>query len=146
MALVLFGLFATSIDQFPAPWTQWRRLTKNAHVLQFNTAPAVRFIRASSRPGEDIAVLAALGHLIALEAHVINVSPYSDPDGIVTYEQLDDVLAELRSAHGDTIFTGPIPPEVSNALMARGFRIVAQDAPSALSEWRNPTVSQSQKT
>jgi hypothetical protein len=140
-ALVVIGLFATTVDQFPAPWTQWQRLTKNSHSLQFNTAPAVRFVRITSRAGEPVALLTGLGHLIARDAGVIDVSPYSHPDGIVMYEQVYDVLDALRGSHGDKIFTGAILPEVAHLLAARGFRVVAQDPTSTLSEWRGPVGS-----
>ncbi|MGA2319530.1 MAG: hypothetical protein ABSG95_02150 [Solirubrobacteraceae bacterium] len=145
-ALVLLGLFVTSIDQFPAPWTQWRRLTTSSHTLQFNTAPAVRFVQTVSQPGEHVALLTGLGHLIGRDAGVIDVSPYSHPDGIVTYEQLDEVISALRASHGDVVFTGSVIPEVRQVLTARGFRVVAQDPSSALSEWRDPVEPRLHKT
>lgn len=136
-ALLLVGLMATTIGQFPTPWTQWRRLTRNSHTAPFYVGPAARFVRSVSRPGAHVALLASLGHLIGREAGVIDISPYSHPDGIVTYEQLDDVLASLRSDHGGTVFTGAVVPEVSQFLTSRGFRLVAHDPSSALSEWRS---------
>ncbi len=136
-ALVLLGLFVTTAEQFPAPWTQWQRLTSDSHALVINTAPATRFVRGATRHGEDVVLLTGLGHLIARDAGVVDVSPYSHPDGIVTYEQLDDVFAALRAAHGGTIFVGAVQPEVVQTLEARGFHVVAQDHSSMLSEWRH---------
>jgi len=144
-ALLLLGLFVTSIDQFPAPWTQWRRLTASSHTLLFNTGPAVHFVRAASRPGEPVALLTGLGHLIGREAGVIDICPYSHPDGIVTYEQLDEIIDALRANHADKLFTGSVLPEVSQVLTARGFRVIAQDPSSSLSEWRDSVESQSHK-
>jgi hypothetical protein len=145
-ALVLLGLCVTTVTQFPAPWTQWRRLTADSHVLPFNTAPASRFVRAASHPGESVALFVALGHLIARDAGVVDVSPYSHPDGIVTYEQLDEVLSSLRTAKGNTIFTGAILPEVSTVLTEHGYHIIARDGPSALSEWRASPAPEASKT
>jgi hypothetical protein len=135
--LVILGLFATTLDQFPAPWTQAQRLMASSHTVLFNPAPGTRFVKAFSRPGEHVALLTSLGHLISRDAGVTDVSPYSDPDGIVTYEQLDDVLDALRVNHGSVIYTGVIVPEVDQILAARGFRAVAQDPPSDLTMWRN---------
>jgi hypothetical protein len=145
-ALVVLGLLATSIDQFPAPWTQWRRITRNTHTLLFNTAPAARFVRGASRPGEHVAVVASLGHVIGREAGVIDVTPYNHPLLIATYEEVDEVLASLRAGHGDTVFTGGVVPEIGQVLTAKGFRVVAQDPSSSLSEWRKPGEARSPGT
>lgn len=90
-------------------------------------------------------MLTSLGHLIGRDAGVVDVSPYSHPDGIVTYEQLDDVIASLRASHGDKLFTGGILPEMSQALTASGFRVIAQDPPSTLTEWRDSGGSRPHK-
>ena len=145
-ALLLLGLFATAIDQFPAPWTQWRRLTASSHTLLFNTSPAVRFIRATTRHGESVALLTGLGHLIGRDAGVIDISPYSHPDGIVTYEQVDEVIDTLHADDGDTVFTGGVVAEVGQILTARGFRVIAQDPSSSLSMWRESIGTGAHKT
>jgi hypothetical protein len=133
--LILLGLFATAIREFPAPWSQLQRIKASSHMLQFDTEASVRFVRASSRRGERVALLAGLGHLIGRQAGVIDVSPYSNPDGIVTYEQVDDVIDELRSNHGEKIYTRAALPEVVDVLSAQGFHQVAVDQSSALVEW-----------
>jgi hypothetical protein len=133
--LIMMGLLATCIDQFPAPWTQVNRLRANSSTILFDTGPSARFVRAASHPGEHVAMLDALGHVVGREADVIDVSPYSNYEGIVTYEQLYDVLDSLRAEHGDKIFAAAIPPEMEQVLTASGFRVIAQDASSGLSEW-----------
>ena len=75
---------------------------------------------------------------------MIDVSPYNDPNGIVTYEQLDDVIGALRASHGDKLFADGILPEIGQALTASGFRIVASDAGSGLSEWSDSFEQPSQ--
>jgi hypothetical protein len=135
VALIILGLFTTAIDQFPAPWTQWQRLTADSHTVLFNTGPAIRFVRATTRPGEDVALLSPLGHIVSRDADVIDVSLYSQQEGIVTYNQLDDVIDALRASHGDKIFSSGILPEISQALTTSGFHTIAQDTDSGLTEW-----------
>lgn len=135
-AVVALALMATTIDQFPAPWAQWKRITQSSNTLLFDVGPSVRFVRSISRPRAHVALLTGLGHVIGRDADVVDVSPYSHPDGIVMYEQLDDVLAALPRGPGDTVFTGPVVPEIAQVLTARGFRVIAQDPSSSLTAWR----------
>jgi hypothetical protein len=135
-AVVMLGLMTTTIVQIPAPWTQWRRIKQSAHTILFNVGPSVRFVRSTSRPRARVALLTGLGHLIGREADVVDVSPYSHPDGIVTYQQLDDVVAALRATHGDTVYTGAVVPEVTQFLAADGFHVFDQDPSSSLTAWR----------
>jgi hypothetical protein len=133
--LITLGLFVTAITQFPAPWIQWQRLTADSHTVLFNTGPATSFVRTTTRPGEDVALLTPLGHIVSKDASVVDVSPYSEQEGIVTYNQLDDVIDALRASHGDKIFSSGILPEISQTLIEHGFRIISHDAASGLSEW-----------
>ena len=57
VTLMILGLFATSINQFPAPWTQWQRLAADPHAVLFKTGPASSFLRTATRPGEHVALL-----------------------------------------------------------------------------------------
>jgi hypothetical protein len=100
----------------------------------------MHFIESVTHRGEHVVVLTSLGHLIAIDAGVVNVSPYSNPDGIITYEQLDDVVQALRTSDGDKLFTDgdDLLPEVGSALVAKGFRVVATDSVSTTTEWRAP--------
>jgi hypothetical protein len=59
------------------------------------TSP-VATVRASTRPGKAVAILAPLGHQIALDASVENVSPYRSAGDILSYEQMDKELNVLR--------------------------------------------------
>lgn len=135
-ALVCLALAATAVAQFPAPWTQLQRIQASAPApAPYAIGPAVAFIRRTAAPHERVVVLAPLGHVIAYYAGVENVSPYSGPDNVVTFEQLDDELAALRQAGGTRFYVGGVLPEISRTLAEKGFTPVSDPA-SALTEWR----------
>jgi hypothetical protein len=96
-----------------------------------------------------VVVFAPLGHLIALDAGVENVSTYSHPDGVVTYQQLNDVLTVLHDAGGtrfylanstlpNTTFLGAHAtfPEIPRLLASDGFSPTISDPSSGITEWR----------
>jgi hypothetical protein len=144
-ALVLLGLMTTTIAQFPAPWTQLRRIATSAPPPPpYNVSAAVSFVRRTTTPGERIVLYAPLGHLIALDAHVEDISPYSHPNEVVTYQQLDDMLAALRQAGGTRFYVSRLTfpgswapfPEIPRTLENEGFRSTATDLASEMTEWR----------
>jgi hypothetical protein len=144
-ALLLLGLMTTTIAQFPAPWTQLRRIATSAPPPPpYNVSAAVSFVRRTTTPGEPIVLYAPLGHLIAVDAHVEDVSPYSHPNEVVTYQQLDDLLAALRDAGGTRFYVSylaypgswPPFPEIPRTLERDGFRPAASDSASEITEWQ----------
>ncbi len=149
-ALVLLGLIVTTVVQFPAPWTQVRRIVASAPIpTPYNVSAAVALLRRTAKRGESVVVFAPLGHLIAVDAGVENVSEYSHPDGVVTYQQLEAVLTELHDAGGtrfylanstlpNTTFPGAHAtfPEVPRTLASDGFRPTITDAASGITEWQ----------
>lgn len=144
-ALVLLGLMTTTIAQFPAPWTQLRRIATSAPPPPpYNVSAAVSFVRRTTTPGEHIVLYAPLGHLIAVDAHVEDISPYSHPNEVVTYQQLDDMLAVLHKAGGTRFYVSRLTfpgswapfPEIPRALENEGFRPAATDPASEMTEWR----------
>jgi hypothetical protein len=136
-ALVSLGLVATAVTQFPAPWTQLRRIATDAPPPSpYDVSAAVSFLRRTATPGESIVLLAPLGHLIALDAKVENVSAYSNPEGVVTYEQLDEELEALRDARGTRFYVADGSfPEIPHALASDGFS-PTRDPASGITEWR----------
>jgi hypothetical protein len=134
---ILLGLVATAVAQFPAPWTQLRRITTMEPAPQpYNISAAVAFVRSTTVPGEPIVLLAPLGHLIALDAKVKNVSMYSSQEDIVTYEQLDEELAALRDAGGTRFYVvAGTFPEVDEKLVSDRFSPTV-NAASGITEWR----------
>jgi hypothetical protein len=136
-ALVSLGLTSTAVAQFPAPWTQLRRIAASAPPPPpYNVSTAVAFLHRTAKPGEPIVLLAPLGHLIAHDVGIKNVSPYSSQEDIVTYQQLDEVLAALHDAGGTRFYAVPTYPEIGLALARNGFTQTTTDHASGITEWR----------
>ncbi|MGI8802688.1 MAG: hypothetical protein ACR2KV_11030, partial [Solirubrobacteraceae bacterium] len=137
-ALVMFGLLATAITQIPAPWTQLRRIDARAAAHPYDRAAASAFVRRTAAAGEHVVVLEELGPLVAYRAGVENVSPYSEIWAVWSHEQLAEILSALRRARGTRFYLGRAgaDPGIPVALAAAGFRRVAVDAASGLTEWQ----------
>ncbi len=135
-ALISLGLASTAIAQFPAPWTQLRRIAASAPPPPpYNVSAAVAFVRRTTAPGEPIVLLAPLGHLIAFDAGVENVSPYSSQEDIVTYQQLGEVLMTLHHAGGTRLYSVPAYPEIASTLASDGYTPTT-DRASGITEWQ----------
>ncbi len=137
-ALLLAGVLATAVTQFPAPWTQLRRIDARAGQQPYDRTAASAFVRRTARPGEPVVVLEGLGPLIAHEAGVENVSPYSEVWAVWSEEQLTEIVDALRRAHGTRFYLGRAgtAPGIPASLTRAGFARVAYDPPSELTEWR----------
>jgi hypothetical protein len=131
--LVGFGVLVCSLAQTPAPWVQVRRLgeTTPARIV---TPAAVRFVRRHTRPGEPVAILTTVGHRLAAQAGVTDVTPYTGMESMPTREQMDETLRILREAGGHSVFTAvnePVP-ETVQAVEDAGFRLGALDNEAGL--------------
>lgn len=160
LLLTCFGVMATVIVQVPSPVAQWGRMTSGS-ISSGDPAPssivcltspqptkpcpiapdsfrhesAVRFVEANTTRGERVMVLTGLGHLIALESGVVNVSPYSHPDAIAFTEQMDFVFKSFARTGATKIFLGLSYPEIAGILRQRGFVPGPYDKTSGLTEW-----------
>ncbi len=137
-ALLLAGVLATAVTEFPAPWTQLRRIDARAAQQPYDRSAASAFVRRTARPGEPVVVLEGLGPLIAHDAGVENVSPYSEVWAVWSEEQLAEIVDALRRAHGTRFYLGRAgtAPGIPVSLTRAGFARVAYDPPSELTEWR----------
>jgi hypothetical protein len=136
-ALTALGLMATAATRFPLPWSQVDRIFREAPFLPQEAH--ISFVSAQTEPGERVAVLDTLGHRIAERAGVTSVFPYNDPGFavLVSKEQMDYVLESLDREGEDGLFLGATThPEIGRYLRRRGFRPVARDPSSRLTEWR----------
>jgi hypothetical protein len=143
--LLLLGLMCTRITEFPAPWTQLNRIGSRAPTMPMNRGAAITFVRRTSKPGEHVVVLDGLGFLTARAGGVVDVTPYSEPAVVVTYSQVNDIVAALRSDGGSKLYLGPYTdepvnytrtyPEIAATLRHDGFVPVAYDSTSQLTEW-----------
>ncbi|HEU0317632.1 MAG TPA: hypothetical protein VFR49_09910, partial [Solirubrobacteraceae bacterium] len=136
--LLLAGVLATALTQFPAPWTELRRIAGRATQQPYDRTAASAFVRRTARPGEPVVVLEALGPLIAREAGVENVSPYSEVWAVWSEEQLTEIVDALHRAQGTRFYLGRAgaAPGIPVSLARAGFARVAYDPPSELTEWR----------
>jgi hypothetical protein len=135
-ALICLGLTCTAVAQFPVPWTQLRRITASAPPPPpYDVSAAVAFVRRTAAPGEPVVLLTPLGHVIALDAGVENVSPYSNQEGVVTYQQIAETLNALRNVRGRRFYAAPTFPEITRILSSEGFRSTT-DPTSRITEWR----------
>jgi hypothetical protein len=141
--LVGFGLATSAILDVPAPWTQAARIADDSERRSsFDLLPqAEEFVAMHTQEGEPVLVLRENGHLLARGAKVRNVSRLGDPVFVISPEQLDDLLEDLREAGGDAVFVGdgisiPINPGLRAGLRARGFRPTEIDQPGGLVLWR----------
>jgi hypothetical protein len=136
--LVAFGLAVCSIAQTPTPWGQIRRLGhRTATPLLVRNDPQ-RFVASTTRRGERVALVVPLGHRIAAELGLSNVSPYASMGSITTAGQLDETIAALRRAHGRKLFVSgdEVWPEALAALPADGFVLQRQEERlNGLMEW-----------
>jgi hypothetical protein len=124
--LVGFGVLACSLAQTPAPWSQIDRLGRTTR--QRIAAPAdVRFVVRHARPGEAVAILTTVGHRLAWQAHVADVTPYTGIESMPTRDQLDETLRDLRRAGGHTVVATveEAMPEVVQSVERSGYRLVA---------------------
>ena len=131
--LVLFG-FALSvclIGRLPQPQDQVERLTRSMPAPSYRPY-AKQFVAQRTRPGEAVVILLPLGHRIAHELGLRNVSPYVVETAIVTREQMRTVIDAARAEGARSIFVpqpGTLllqeieaPPQHLEALAAAGFR------------------------
>jgi hypothetical protein len=122
--LACFALCCCSLAQLPTPWSQIERIQRASEFPALRQSAAVRFVVATTRPGETVAILTPLGHRVALDAGVRNVAPYSSSEAMPTFAQLDETVEALRAAGGRRVFLW-MPntwDDVPTALMRAGFR------------------------
>lgn len=99
-------------------------------------AARVQFISDRTVREEPVAILAPVGHLLARDAGVLNVSPYAFEASIVFYEQMDLLLGIIRKSGATKVFVGPTWAETSAYLAEKGFVAIASDAASELTAWQ----------
>jgi hypothetical protein len=160
VVVTMFGLMISSFWQFPAPSTQIHRIVSHdvrpvegvsadeaslcasstpagclPLITRADRVSADRFVSSRSRPGDRVVILTELGHVVARESRVVNVSPYPYPDLILSASQLQGVLRELRASGGSKVFLGATWPEIPTYLTNHGFRMVKLDPQSRLVEY-----------
>jgi hypothetical protein len=120
--LVVLGLLSSIVQvrRLANPLEQFSRLRSQGGCAWVQPQAIIHFIQAQSCPGEHVIVSCHYGHVLALDAGVINVFPFSEPCAVVLKSQLDRVLAAIDQDHITKLF-GSFDPEIEDALGARGF-------------------------
>ena len=127
--LLAFCLAACSLAQTPTPWSQLERL-RDTSPQTFAHPGGERFVARYVRPGERVAILQGLGHRIAENLRVEDVTPYTGEFSMPAYEQLGDTIHLLRREGGRKLFVtvgGPEAPDMRPGLQAAGFVLTAED-------------------
>ena len=124
---VLFGfaLLVCSLPQIPAPWSQLDRLRDRTPTPAFVQLDGERLVAQTTRPGEKVAILTALGHRVAYDVGVVNVSPYASFESMPTRKQLRLTIDVLRREGGHKLYisTRFTTPEKLAMLQREGFSI-----------------------
>jgi hypothetical protein len=117
-----FGVLACSIAQAPTPWSQISRL-RHTDIHIYGHPVGETFIDAHTRPGESVAILTPLGHRIADNAGIVDVTPYSGGNSMPTVDQFEEMMRALEAAGGSKVFLAPAREwnELPDALVRRGY-------------------------
>ncbi len=83
----------------------------------------VKWIQASTQPGEKVAIIAPYAHEIALLAQVENVYPFAFDGSIIILPQIDLLMRKLDE-HGVKKIFGQPPQEVRDRIELEGFKWV----------------------
>jgi hypothetical protein len=120
--LVVLGVLSSIVQvrHLANPVEQLTRLRSGGGSHWAEPSSIIQFIRAQSHPGDRVIVSCHYGHVLALDAGVINVFPFSEPCAVVLKSQLDCVLAAIDHHQINKLF-GSFDPEIEDALNARGF-------------------------
>jgi hypothetical protein len=127
--LFAFGITVCSLAQLPTPWAQVERLRRTGVAIYRHPAGEA-FIRLHTRRGEAVAILPRLGHRIAYNLGIVDVVPYGDGRSLLTFDQYDEMLADLRASGSRKVFLSleGVGPEVPELLEQRGFVLAASEA------------------
>lgn len=123
-----FGVLVCSLALTPTPWSQVSRL-QNAGIHIYGHPDGEAFIDAHTRPGDSVAILIPLGHRVAYNAGIVDVTPYTGGNSMPTIDQLDEMLRDLRAAGGRKVFLS-LPEErveLPELLVKRGYVERAQE-------------------
>jgi hypothetical protein len=128
--LFAFGLVVCSLPQTPAPWSQIARIRDRTPAPLHKQLEAVDLVRATTHPGAKVGALMPLGHRVAYDAGVVNVSPYSSVESIATHEQLRTLIDAMRREGASKLYISRAftRPDTYSELRAAGYVPKAVDA------------------
>jgi hypothetical protein len=128
VVLLGLGLLLCSLPQLPTPWSQISRL-ENRKAASLAASVGEPFIAANTHRGESVAILSPLGHLVAYDLGLVNVSPYASIESMATPAQLSEAVRALRHAGGQAVFLGTTEtlPSQLRTLAGLGYKLNSYD-------------------
>jgi hypothetical protein len=135
LVLFGFGIAVASLHELPTPWSQVTRLGSATATPLYAQTAAKRFVATHTRRGERVAILIAMGHRLARDLDLVNVTPFSYIQMIVTQPQMQIELDTIRREHATKLFVrdDEIAPGHRAFLTQAGF--AERAAQSGYSEW-----------
>ncbi|HEX7290374.1 MAG TPA: hypothetical protein VF250_04520, partial [Conexibacter sp.] len=100
LVLAGVGVMACSLAQTPTPWSQVERLWHARPPQERIAAISTEVVDKLTARGEPVALMVMLGHRIAYELGLDDVTPYANMDSMMTREQWTETLRALRRAGG----------------------------------------------
>jgi len=104
LVLFGFGLAVCSLPRISLPQNQIARLTKPLPPPTYEAAVRA-FVKPRTHPGEAVALLVPMGHRIAQDLRLRNVSPYAFMNAVVTQAQMRTLVDTLRREHVRRVYT-----------------------------------------
>jgi hypothetical protein len=104
LVLFGFGLAICSLPRISLPQDQIARLTKPLPPPTYE-ASVRDFVGPRTHPGETVALLVPMGHRIAQDLGLRNVSPYAFMNAVVTHAQMRTLVGTLRREHVRRVYT-----------------------------------------
>jgi hypothetical protein len=102
--LLAFGVAVCSLAQTPTPWSQVSRIAKATRPPIYRDEAAEQFVRRFTRRGEQVGILAPLGHRIARDVGIKDIVPYANIGSMPAIEQWDDLMRTMDRRHVRTLF------------------------------------------
>jgi hypothetical protein len=105
LVLAGFGLAVCSLAQTPTPWGQLHRITHAPPIPGADTPPRDmrQAVAELTVRGEPVALLVREGHRIAFDLGIVDVTPYTNMEPMVTVAQWRETVRALRRAGGTTL-------------------------------------------
>jgi hypothetical protein len=97
------GMAIWSLTDTRAPWSQVDRI-RSADAPIFRQPAELRFVGRQTAAGDHVAILLPLGHRVAHDLGLVNVSPYAFFESIVTRSQLHAVVGAMRAGDARQLF------------------------------------------
>lgn len=123
--LLGLGYFSALISwsDIPSPATQLARLNKVGIVFNEAQGNLVSALKSNTALGEAVIITYPYSHLLALNAGVQNLLPYSQNGSIILKSQIDKIIYTIKFHRIRKVFGESLPVEFSDALEKLGFKI-----------------------